>query len=287
MKLLSILGEYDIDIQNTKIIRHPYNKPDVKKIYDAGYIESYQCEQGNAVFDNCKYILAFLGTSNTNAIFIGCYEIGRRYEGEDKKKMMPLGFPFPEYFEHGYYYEMVKTDIMSDLEKRLVIDWGKSTRSWHQWASNNKDVIAIYSPRNMREVKEFKSYEETVLSFSELQTIVNDPVTYEDWYLSLKNVNGVYLICDTVGDKLYIGSTYNDEGIWGRWKCYIETHDGGDEGIKELLAEKENKNAYLHFQFSILRTLSKTVLPEEAISIENLYKKKLHTKNGKYGLNQN
>lgn len=287
MKLSSVLREYGIDIKNTKIVRHPYNKQEIKKIYDSGFIEAYQCEQGNAVFDNCKYILAFLGTSNTNAMFLGCYEIGKRYEGEEKKQRMPSGFPYPEYFEHGYYYEMSKTDKMSDLENRLVIDWGKSTRSWHQWAENDKDIIAVYSPKNMREVKEFKSYEETVLSFSELQTIINDPITYEDWRISLSNVNGIYLICDTILNKLYIGSTYNDDGIWGRWKCYAETHDGGDEGIKRLLSDQKNRDAYLNFQFSILRILPKQIIPDEAIAIENLYKTKFNIRNSIYGLNDN
>ena len=75
MKLSSVLIEYGIDIKNTKIVRHPYNKQEIKIIYDSGFIEAYQCEQGNAVFDNCKYILAFLGTlilmlkDDTNKIF--------------------------------------------------------------------------------------------------------------------------------------------------------------------------------------------------------------------------
>lgn len=28
---------------------------------------------------------------------------------------------------------------------------------------------------------------------------------------------GVYLISDTYTGKLYVGSAYNENGIWGRW----------------------------------------------------------------------
>ena len=54
---------------------------------------------------------------------------------------------------------------------------------------------------------------------------------YKKWIEALSNVNGIYLLCDTKRNKQYIGSTYNNMGIMGRWTEYYKTHHGGDEGI--------------------------------------------------------
>ena len=61
MHLSSIFKEYGVNIENTKLVRHPLNKEDVKDIYNRGMIESYQSTQGKNCFDNCKYIAAFMG----------------------------------------------------------------------------------------------------------------------------------------------------------------------------------------------------------------------------------
>ncbi len=283
MKLSSILKEYGLIDKAVKLVRHPYNKPDVKEIYDKGFIEDYQQEQGKPVFDKCDYILSFLGTNNTNAIFLGCYKIINKCEGQEKLDKMPLRFPYPEYFTSGVYYDMQLTDIMSDLINRLVIDWGKSTICWHQWIEHDKNIIAIYSPKDKREVKAFKSYDKTLLTYDELYTIVQDPITYDDWHFALSNVNCIYIILDKETGKQYIGSTYGQDGILGRWKNYALTKDGGDIGIKEELNMRPL--AYNHFQYSILRVLPKTITPDEAISIETLYKEKLGSK--MFGNNRN
>ena len=81
----------------------------------------------------------------------------------------------------------------------------------------------------------------------------------------------------------YIGSTYNNDGILGRWSEYVHTLDGGDVGMKEHL--DKYPNAYLDFQFTILRILPKPIAMKEAIAVETLYKKKLDTI--KHGYNEN
>ena len=137
--------------------------------------------------------------------------------------------------------------------------------------------------KSLREIKEFKDYESTILSFSELETIINEPITYDDWYFALSNVNGIYLIIDREAGYQYIGSAYGADGILGRWKHYIETKDGGNIGISTEL--KIRPNAYKNFQFTILRILPKTITADEAIHIENLYKQKLCTR--ELGMNRN
>ena len=51
----------------------------------------------------------------------------------------------------------------------------------------------------------------------------------------------------------------------------------------ELLEEFPNR--YRQFEFSVLQILPKNLSDEEVINVENLWKKKLHTR--EFGLNEN
>ncbi len=215
-------------------------------------------------------------------MFIGFYEITGCVEGASVRSKKPAGYPYPKHFGPDHvYYEMKKLDVMSDLVNRLVIEWGQSARSWFQWASNDKEVLSISN----RDEVEFPGYEEIILTYAQLGNIVDGEVRYRKWIDALENVNGIYLICDTKRHKQYIGSTYNVDGILGRWTQYYKTHHGGDADIKAHL--KKYPDAYYDFQFTILRILPKNITNKEATNIESLYKKKLCTRNSTYGLNMN
>ncbi len=282
MHLSSIFKEYGIDIAQTKLVRHPLNKEDVRDVYNRGMIEAYQASQSKKCFDNCRYIAAFIGTNKTEALFIGIYEIVGTITGSEVHNKMPEGYPYPDHFDERHvYYEMKKLDIMSDMDGKLVIEWGLSTRSWFQWASNDKEVLSISN----RDELEFPGYEELIIGYAELGAIVSEENRYRKWVEALKNVNGIYLICDTKRNKQYIGSTYNDDGIFGRWAEYYRTRHGGDDGIKEHL--RKYPDAYYDFQFTILRILPKNLTDKEATRIESIYKNKLCTRNAEYGLNRN
>lgn len=283
MNLSTILEEYNLNLESVKLVRHAYSRVDVQEICEQGFIEEYLKEQDKPIFDKCTHVLSFLGTDDANAIFLGCYKVGQKCSGSEKKSKCPPNFPYPEFYNVGCHYELELTDIMSELKNRLVIHWGKGTRMFHHWATQKKEIVAIYSPKNMRKVRPFKSYEETILSFIELETIANDPITYEDWHSALSNINCIYLICDTKNGWQYIGSTYGTGGIIERWKDYIVTKDGGDIGIKKEL--DKNPMSYKKFQFSILRILPKSVTQDEAINIETLYKRKLCSR--QFGTNKN
>lgn len=282
MHLSSIFKEYGIDIEQTKLVRHPLNKEDVREVYNRGMIEAYQSAQHKNCFDNCKYIAAFMGTNKTEALFIGIYEVIDSITGSRVKEMMPEGYPYPEHFDNEHmYYKMKKLNVMSDMDRKLVIEWGQATRSWYQWATNDKEVLSISN----RDEIEFPGYEELILTYADLGHIVEGENRYRKWIDALKNVNGIYLICDTTRNKQYIGSTYNDDGVLGRWTDYYKTHHGGDVDIKAHL--KNYPDAFWDFQFTILRILPKNVTDKEAINIESTYKNKLCTRNSDYGLNRN
>lgn len=282
MHLSAVLKDYGLNPKELKIVRHPLNKKDVKVIYNRGFIETYQSHQGKPVFDKIKYVVTFIGTVGNTARFIGVYEVKNRLEGKDREKAFPKDYPYLEQSNYGYFYVLEKTDIMADLQGRLVIDWPNPV-SWCQWGTTDKDVLSISPER----VEDFPGYENICKSYDEIAPIFDDgqAEVWQKWRDTLKNVNGVYLICDIVRNKQYIGSTYNPGGIYKRWEEYIESYHGGDMLIKKHL--KKYPGAYHDFQFSILRTLPLTITKDEAIQIEKLYKKKLNTRNDDYGLNDN
>ena len=285
MKLSSILNEYGLNPNRTKLVRHAYSNPRFRAAYDLNFLEAYQNSQSSQRFKNTDCVLVFLGKSGNQSIFLGCYSVGEVLEGSDKRILMPPGYPNPEEYESGFYYNLTLNDKMADLINRLVIDWGKPTPSnWCQLASKkDKMVLEIRPEKYTGNVKEFKSFEETLLSFTELKEITSDPVLYKDWNLALSSINAIYLILDTKTGKQYVGSTYGQDGLLGRWKAYADTKHGGDEGIKAVL--KKSEIHIKHFQFTILRVLPKTITADEAIRIESLYKEKLGTR--QFGMNQN
>ena len=83
-----------------------------------------------------------------------------------------------------FHYQLQKIDLLDDLIDRMVIDWGNATRSWYQWLSisNPKQVIEIL-PSGY--VKEFPGFDDLILTFDELHTIVNSPDSNRIWHTML------------------------------------------------------------------------------------------------------
>jgi len=276
--LSDILKRTGIDPRRTKLIRHSLRHRRFRICYEKNFFELYQRIQNKNFFNNCDFVLSFISEIGTSTKFIRCYKVcsGRPIRIE----FMPKGFPVPEMFtEDRYLYDLEPTDIMSDLKERLIIDWGRATRSWHQWATNDKVVLSIQSNPKY----EFPGYEKVVLSYKELKEILEDKILYEVWHSALSSVYAIYLIVDPIDGKQYVGSAYGEGSLLERWKCYVETKHGGNKKIEELI--RNHPERYKNFQFSILQILPKTITQEEVTNIENLYKRKLLTK--EFGLNDN
>ena len=129
----------------------------------------------------------------------------------------------------------------------------------------------------------FEGFEKLILPYDELKEIVENKHIYESWHTTLSSVYAVYLITDIISGKQYVGSAYNKGGLLGRWTIYIETGHGNNRKMIELLEEFPNR--YRQFEFSVLQILPKNLSDEEVIHVENLWKKKLHTR--EFGLNEN
>jgi len=70
-----------------------------------------------------------------------------------------------------------------------VIEWGRSTVTWVQ--TKDKAVVQI---KPINSIGGFISYDRILLSYAELQKLVNDTDSNTSWVNALSSVNGVYLI---------------------------------------------------------------------------------------------
>ena len=258
-----------------KLVRHQNAKYDLYELMVTGHLETYQSYQAKPVF-NCDYIVAFFGMPGNKARFIGIYEVGNRWPVKDRPP--PPDYPL-EISPEEFQYELNELPGFDDLKERVVIDWGKSTRAWHQWLAD-KEVIEILPAGYARP---FPGYLDFILPFNELRRICDYPEANREWHTSLKAVAGIYLIVDTLDGSQYVGSAYGPSGIMGRWHEYSRNGHGGNKRLIELTTQ--NPDAPERFRFSLLRTLSKSLTSKEVITFENFYKQKLGTR--AFGLNDN
>lgn len=172
------------------------------------------------------------------------------------------------------YFDFELINDFVDLEGRVVINW-VGQNSMQYWYNNGDSSLGI-NPKHVVKIDElhcltnFTTYEEVILSFQDLQHIfkTQDAV----WKEKLQAVNCVYAIVEKVTGNTYVGVTYNNDGIWGRWKDYAETGHGNDVELKKIIKNTEDAH---RFQWTILETLPKVVSNVTAIDRESLYKEKL------------
>jgi len=174
MDLHDIMKTSGVDLRcRIKLVRHQDPRYDIPMLFREGFLDFYQSSQGKAVFDNCDYILSFIGIEATKALFVGMYRVNGRLP--DDEVVEPTGYPYPEAEPGGgMYYDLQREPFLEDLKGRLVIEWGKSTRSWCQWLREDlvKPVVEIY-PAGY--VLDFPGYDEIVLPFHQLEEIVRHP----------------------------------------------------------------------------------------------------------------
>ena len=259
----------------TKLVRHKDKRFDLYYIYKSSpdLFLDYQCSQENDVFRDCEYIVSFIGEENNLARFIGVYKVLDRkpYNGT-------LNIEGRE-FRYKFLYLMCEVEDFEDLKDRVIIRW-ENAISWHQWIKNEMEVVEI-SPG--LHYKHFTDYFDIIISFGELQEIIINQ--YKDWKIALSSVKGVYLITDTFSGKLYVGSAYGDDGIWGRWKSYVHTNGHGGNKMLKSLIDEDWEYAVKYFRFSILTILPTTTTTYEVIKKEQLFKRKLGSNS--FGLNNN
>jgi len=282
--LLELFGIEELQKQGKiKMIRHQDSRIENFSTLASNrrLLEEYQSYQKKDIYNDCKYILSYMAFGKTNAIFYGLYEIKASKEITNKPVSQELHEMGHEKLVTGFEYEIEKLNNFSELENRMVIDWGKSTISWHQWYDRHDKTIKEIRPKGY--VREFPGYLDLLVSYDELSKIINNQEANHTWYNKLSSVYAIYLILDTKTGKQYIGSASGRDGLWGRWKNYVDTIHGGNKSLIELI-EKEGIEYKYKLQYSVLHVLSASK-GSEVEYYESLYKKKLGSR--AFGLNEN
>ena len=223
------------------------------------------------------YVIAFVADGK-HSRFAGVYQV----LGEDKRIKVLSEDPKKKY-EEKIFLKVLRLRAFEPLGGRVLVDWGGlAAQRWLQWFRGDKKVLRI-DQGIIRMMIPFHSYNDVLLSFKELKNLIDtDNVEWRD---KLKAVNGIYGIVDQSNGKLYVGSAYGDEGIWGRWKVYVETNGHGNNDILVELLSKNKDYAWDHFQWFILETFPLDVTDDYAVHRENLYKEKLCTRKFGYNIN--
>ena len=236
-------------------------------LYHRDLFDKYQSEQKKGAFDGTKYWIVFLGENGPSARLLGIYEI--------------IGHTPSPHKPDEEILDLREVPEFKFLEEKVIIDWGKSTVSWHQYYYNEKDVIRIEEGLTKPDgTPVFKGYLDAVLDYDQLKKVLND----SEWIQKLKAVNCIYLIVDKSNGKKYVGSTYNPDGIYGRWIDYAKNGHGDDVALEKVVIANPNHHEK-YFQWLILETLCINITPVEAVERESLWKRKLLSL--EFGYNKN
>jgi hypothetical protein len=129
--------------------------------------------------------------------------------------------------------------------------------------------------------KSFPGYKNISIGYYDLKRKIDNS---EEWRTALKLRKGVYLISDRNTGKQYVGSTYGEDGIFGRWIVYLisgydknENKNGKypNKKLKNLVKEKGLRYIQENFQYSIPETFTDDVSDEYVIARESFWKEVL------------
>jgi hypothetical protein len=271
-----ILEMHGLESNKVRFIRHGNKEIPILETFstDIHRLETYQSFQKPKKFGDAKLIAVFAPHHKTTALFLGLWDIEScTTEFTNDIKLLLKEYDLPASWIHdSIKYDLKRNNTLDDLSERLVIEWGGSTVSWVQ--SKDKEIIEI---KGKESIEEFQSFSLIHLDFKRLKKIIQSPDTNLTWMKALSSVNGVYLIQETVKGKLYVGSAYGEQGIYGRWSVYAKNGHGGNKRLIELDPDT--------FKFSILEIVPATATIESVIECENRWKEKLGTR--EFGLNDN
>ena len=236
---------------------------------------SYQRDDGRSPYNDAVLAVHFMPRKKTEAILVGAHDIRDQWRFADRPDRLPNLFHpanlWDEERRSMRVYDLVRRPELEDLVGRVVIDWGRSTRSWSQWAGRGKTGKPIVEIRAA-------AAEEAFPGFARFRTTVeNIPVLPPSWQGALGSVGGVYLlVCPRTGEQ-YVGSATGEGGFLARWSAYVADGHGGNLMLK--MRDREN------YAVSILEVASPDMAARDVIEREGAWKTKLGSR--AHGLNAN
>lgn len=148
-------------------------------------------------------------------------------------------------------------------------------------ALDKMEVIEILPHRF--EGRPFPGHDSINVSLAELQVVVRQ--SRSDWRGALEHMKGVYVIHDKTSGKAYVGSAYNDTGIWSRWSQYAETLHGDNVDLRDLVEEKGPERVGEDLTFALLEFWSMRTSDAFVLEREKYWKDVLLSREFGHNLN--
>jgi hypothetical protein len=200
-----------------------------------GWHELYRSYQRKPGFHGVERIVSFYGSPGTHAGFYGVYQVLGHRPGAEGSTLDLCPWSRQWNSEVKFFHDLKRDSRFDDLRNRLIIDWGRG-RNWVQ-NLRNKPVLEIQEPG--RELTPFDDYLESSLTYDELKSLFENEGSHRDWQVHLSAVGGVYLILAEGSGDMYVGSASGESGIWGRWREYATSGDGGNARLREPIRREE------------------------------------------------
>ena len=185
---------------------------------------------------------------------------------------------------NGVQVEYETLDKYSDLYGRVVLHYHNQTQQLFRNANLIDELEVKEILPSIFTGFDFPGYDNVSLSFEELEAIVNG--NYISYHNALRNQKAVYLQTDKATGKLYVGSaTAKNDMLLSRWREYVFSGHGGNEALKELVAEKGIEYIKKNFQYTILENFNSKVDDNYVLERESYWKEVFQSK--KFGYNRN
>ncbi len=176
----------------------------------------------------------------------------------------------------GYEYQ-----ALTEYEKycgRLIIEFHNKSQNLIRRAEsviNDCKITQILEDTFDNDI--FPGYDNIYLSWNDLNRVINKNI----WKTALENQKGIYLITDKNKGKMYVGSAYGENMLFGRWSEYLKNGHGGNKELRDLGFNYIKEN----FSYSILDIYKSTIDDNIILKRETWWKNTLLTR--KFGYNKN
>ena len=236
-------------------------------VFVAGDFEDWQQRQGKDTL-NRQFVVSLINLSNNNWLFAGLF--------------LKKGVTF-NHSTNLFHYELNSIAECEDITGRLVVNFEKTFRNSYlnaeKWAQSL--LVTEIKPECMT-LSDFPGFKSINLSKRELDIVIQTNIP--SWKGALSSVSGIYVISDSRSGKLYVGSAYGQDGIWGRWSQYSSSGHGNNKELRALINEIGAESTET-FRFSILEVADIHASKNDILARESHWKRVLMARS--HGFNAN
>ena len=178
----------------------------------------------------------------------------------------------------------LRQDLMGPYIRRLVVRFsppGRAVRLNMETYLDQMELVAVLEQPYSGE--KFPGHNQINHTFDVLAAAVTQD--WPDWRGALQYLKGVYVIHDQKTGKSYVGSAYGSDGIWSRLCQYVNSLDGGNKGLKELVGQKGPDYMKQNLRFALLEIMPMKTADDDVLGRETYWKDVLLSR--EFGLNRN